>query len=55
MRVHTRDQRGEIWPCNMITDANREALAGSANCGECAIMDLQEFAGVLKEGRSPGR
>ncbi len=53
LRVHARDQRGELRPRNMVADADGEALPGSGKCGERAIVYLQEFAGVFEEGRAP--
>src|SRR5262249_50798990 len=31
LRVHARDQRGELWPRNMVADADGEALPGPGN------------------------
>ena len=34
----------------MVANSNGEALPGSSKQGECAIMRLQEFAGMFEEG-----
>src|SRR5262249_11565851 len=31
LRVHARDQRGELRPCNMVANADGEALPGAGN------------------------
>jgi hypothetical protein len=39
----------------MIADADGEALPGSVEFGDCAIVDLQQFASVTEEGCAPRR
>ena len=50
LSVHTRYQRGQFRPRNMIADADGEALPVPVKNGKRAIVYLKEFAGVLKEG-----
>lgn len=52
--VHASDQRGKFRSRNMVADADGEALAGSGKCGERAIVNLQEFAGVREKGCALG-
>ena len=55
LRVHARDEGGKLRSRNMVTDANGQALPGAGECGRCAVVDLEKFAGVLKEGCAPRR
>ena len=55
LRVHARDQRGQLRPRNMLTDSDGETLPGAGKCRKRAIVHPQQFAGVFEEDRTPRR
>jgi len=55
LRVHARDQRGELRPRDMIADSDRETLPGSVKNSKRAVVYRKEFAGVFEEGGTARR